>query len=72
MPKNNVPNAVIWKLAQETETEIKVTLSSTEYDRLGETVGSLMISQFDNQADYRAVINELFDGWVDNGELGDG
>ena len=71
MRSNDVPNSTIWGLAQETETEIKVTLSSTEYDRLGETVGSLMISQFDNQADYSAVINELFQGWVDNGELGD-
>tara|TARA_Y100000588_G_C13531648_1_gene618057 strand:+ start:353 stop:568 length:216 start_codon:yes stop_codon:yes gene_type:complete len=71
MHGKDVPNSTIWGLAQEMGAEIKVTFPNSEYDRLGDCVGSLVISQFDNQDDYRAVINELFQGWVDNGELGD-
>ena len=72
MPKNNdVPNATIWKLAKETETDITVTFPSSEYDRLREVIGSLLISQFEDQDAYRSIIDELFEGWVDNGELGD-
>jgi hypothetical protein len=68
---SDVPNATIWKLAKETGTKITVTFPSSEYDRLSKVIGSLVISQFDDQDAYRAVISEMFEGWVDNGELSD-
>ena len=35
-----------------------------ELDRLRDIVGSLMISQFNNQEEYRNVINVIFDEWL--------
>jgi hypothetical protein len=34
-----------------------------EVDLLCDIIGSLAIDQFDNQEDYRAVINEIFYEW---------
>ena len=35
-----------------------------DLDRLCDSVGSLMISQFNNQEEYRNVINVIFDEWL--------
>tara|TARA_A100001011_G_scaffold333515_1_gene361295 strand:- start:430 stop:780 length:351 start_codon:yes stop_codon:yes gene_type:complete len=40
------------------------TKDKQELSRLCDIVGSLMISQFDNQEQYRDVINVIFDEWV--------
>jgi len=37
-----------------------VTLTSGEYSRLADIVGSLVIDQFDDQEEYRDIINEIF------------
>tara|TARA_R100000306_G_scaffold53360_2_gene50123 strand:- start:14 stop:163 length:150 start_codon:yes stop_codon:yes gene_type:complete len=37
-----------------------VTLTSGEYSKLADIVGSLVIAQFDDQEEYRDVINEIF------------
>ena len=44
-------------------------IDETEYTRLAEIVGSLMISQFDgDQEAYRNVITEIFYTFAFNGE----
>jgi hypothetical protein len=47
-----------------------VTFTSGDYERLAEIVGSLVIAQFDDQEAYRAVINELFGLYLENGVEG--
>ena len=42
----------------------KVNLEQDEYEHLKDVVGSLMISQFTSQAEYRRTINQIFNQYI--------
>lgn len=41
-----------------------VNLNEDEYKNLKDVVGSLMISQFASQAEYRRIINQIFNQYI--------
>lgn len=41
-----------------------LNLPRDDYDNLKDVVGSLMISQFTSQAEYRRIINQIFNQYI--------